>query len=61
MFWGAKKILKFFKKYFSNRIEKLHKMAFIYFFFKFEKGEKNWNYRYKIFIANHFPAFSLLI
>ena len=38
MFWGAKKI---FKKYFSNRIEKLHKMAFIYFFFFFfEKIEK---------------------
>ena len=44
MFWGAKIFLKNFKKYFSNRIEKLHKMAFIYmcFFFlkKFEKVEK---------------------
>ena len=43
MFWGAKKILKFFQKYFSNRIEKLHKMAFIIFFLfflKFEKVEK---------------------
>ena len=43
MFWGAKKILNFFlKKYFSNQIEKLHKMAFIIFFFlkKFEKIEK---------------------
>ena len=30
MFWG---------KYFSNRIEKLHKMAFIYIFF-IEKVEK---------------------
>ena len=44
MFWGAKKNLEFFKKYFSNRIENLHKMAFIifYFFFlkKFEKVEK---------------------
>ena len=40
MFWGAKKI----KKYFSNLIEKLHKMAFLIFFFffwkKFEKVEK---------------------
>ena len=36
MFWRAKKI----KKYFSNRIEKLHKMAFIIFFFFLEKFEK---------------------
>ena len=43
MFWGAKKNLKIFKKYFSNRIENLHKMAFIYYIFflkKFEKVEK---------------------
>ena len=44
MFWGAKKKIKFKKKikYFSNRIEKLHKMAFINLFFlkKFEKVEK---------------------
>ena len=43
MFWGAKNFFKFFKKYFSNRIEKLHKMAFIYLFIflkKFEKFEK---------------------
>ena len=40
MFWGAKKILKFFQKYFSNGIEKLHKMAFITFFF-FLKSFKN--------------------
>ena len=36
MFWGA-------KKFFSNRIEKLHKMAFIFFLFflkKFQKVEK---------------------
>ena len=33
MFWGAKKIQKLFKKYFSNRIEKLHKMASIFFLF----------------------------
>ena len=33
MFWGAKKFLKFFQKYFNNRIEKLHKMAFIIFFY----------------------------
>ena len=37
MFWGAKKI---FFKYFSNRIEKLHKMAFIIFFFFLKKVEK---------------------
>ena len=44
MFWGAKNFLKFFQKYFSNRIEKLHKMTFIIFFSfflkKFEKVEK---------------------
>ena len=42
MFWGAKKNLNFFQKYFSNRIEKLHKMAFINSFFlkKCEKSEK---------------------
>ena len=38
------KILKIFLKYFSNRIEKLHKMAFIkiflFFLKKFEKVEK---------------------
>ena len=40
IFEGKKK-LDFFKKHFSNRIEKLHKMAFIYFFLKkFEKIEK---------------------
>jgi hypothetical protein len=33
---GAKFFLNLKKKYFSNRIEKLHKMAFIYFFL-FEK------------------------
>ena len=40
---GKKKILNFFKKYFSNRIEKLHKMAFIFLYIflkKFEKVEK---------------------
>ena len=37
MFWEAKKILKNFLKYFSNRIEKLHKMAFIFFFIFFLK------------------------
>ena len=31
-FGGQKKIKIFFKKYFSNCIEKLHKMAFIIFF-----------------------------
>ena len=42
-FFWAKKNLKYFLKYFSVRIEKLHKMAFIIFFFlkKFEKVEKN--------------------
>ena len=43
-FGGQKKFLRFLKKYFSNSIEKLHKMAFIYvyiyFFFSFEKVEK---------------------
>ena len=42
-FGGQKKFKIFFKKYFSNRIEKLHKMAFIYIFFfflNFEKVEK---------------------
>ena len=34
----GKKNLIFFFKYFSNRIEKLHKMAFIIFFFFFEKS-----------------------
>ena len=42
-------------KYFSNRIEKLHKMAFIYiyifFFEKVEKSWKNWNYLHKIFVT----------
>jgi hypothetical protein len=33
MFWGQKNFFKNFKKYFRNRIEKLHKMAFIIFFF----------------------------
>ena len=39
---GGKKNLKIFKKYFSNRIEKLHKMAYIYLFFlkKLKKVEK---------------------
>ena len=62
MFWGAKTFLKFFFKYFSNRIEKLHKMAFIIFFFllkKFEKVEKTgffWlNYiMYAFFVCNFF-------
>ena len=43
MFWGGKNLKIFFKKYFSNRrIERLHKMAFIYLFFLkiFEKVEK---------------------
>ena len=44
---GGKKIIKiFFKKYFSNRTEKLHKMAFIIFSFiiieKVWKSWKNW-------------------
>ena len=43
MFWGAKKKI-YKKKYSRNRIEKLHKMAFIIFFLlclkKFEKVEK---------------------
>ena len=61
---GGKNFFKNIFKYFSNRIEKLHKMAFIIFFFlkKFEKvwkSFKNWNYPHKIFIANHFPASSL--
>ena len=33
MLWGGKKKKKIFFEYFSNRIEKLHKMAFILFFF----------------------------
>ena len=37
---GKKIKKKYFKKYFSNRIEKLHKMAFIYIFF-FEKVWKS--------------------
>ena len=37
MFWWAKIFQIFFKKYFIDRIEKLHKMAFIYFFSFFEK------------------------
>ena len=38
-FFGVKKFLK----YFSNRIEKLYKMAFpIFFLFFFEKVEKSW-------------------
>ena len=46
-FLGGKKNLKFFRKYFSNRIEKLHKMAFIFFFFieKVWKSWKNWFFR----------------
>jgi hypothetical protein len=40
MFWGAKKLWNFFFKYFSNRIEKLHKMAFIYTYFFFWKSLK---------------------
>ena len=37
-FWGQKIEKKEkIKKYFSNRIEKLHKMAFIIFFFFAEK------------------------
>jgi hypothetical protein len=39
-FGGQKKFEKKFEKYFSNRIEKLHKMAFIYIYFFFEKFEK---------------------
>ena len=51
MFWGAKKIEKKFEKYFSNRIEKLHKMAFtIWFFLKFEIVEKTVNFRAKFFL-----------
>ena len=53
MFWGAKKFSKIFKKYFSNRIEKLHKMAFIFLFFfflkKFEEVEKTGFFRAKFF------------
>ena len=55
--FGGQKI----KKCFSNRIEKLHKMAFIYmyiyipiyifFFEKFWKSWKNWNYLHKIFFT----------
>ena len=45
-FWGQKKLKKKFKKHFSNRIEKLHKIAFIiFFFFFFEKVEKSWKNR----------------
>ena len=54
MFWGAKNFLKNFQKYFSNRIEKLHKMTFIFFFSFFEKvwkSWKNWNYFHKIFVT----------
>ena len=40
---GGKKNLKNFSKHFSNRIEKLHKMAFILFFS--EKFEKSWKDR----------------
>ena len=36
-FGGQKKLKFFFLKYFSNRIEKLHKMAFIFFFIFFLK------------------------
>ena len=59
MFWGAKIFFLFFKKYFSNYIEKLHKMAFIIFFFwkslkKLKKLELS--PQIFIFIANHFPA-----
>ena len=41
-FCGQKKYLKKILKYFSVRIEKLHKMAYIIYFFlkKFEKVEK---------------------
>ena len=33
MFWGAKKIFEKILKIFRNRIEKLHKMASIFFFY----------------------------
>ena len=39
MFWGAKKILNLFWKYFSNSIDRLHKIALI-FFFSFWKSLK---------------------
>ena len=53
MFWGAKKLKKYFKKYFSNRIEKLHKMTLIIFFFYFLKKLKKvelspQNFRYDV-------------
>ena len=50
-FGGQKKFKIFFFKYFSNRIEKLHKMAFIIFFLvkKFEKVEKTGFFRAKSF------------
>jgi hypothetical protein len=40
MFWWAKIFQIFFKKYFIDRIEKLHKMAFIYFFSFLKKLKK---------------------
>ena len=52
-FGGQKKIFNFFFKFFSNRIEKLHKMAFIIFFFflkKFEKVEKTGFFRAKFLL-----------
>ena len=36
----GKKNLEFFQKHFRNRIEKLHKMAFLIFFSFFERVEK---------------------
>ena len=39
--FGVKNFFKNLKKYFSNRIEKLHSFfIFFYFFLKFEKVEK---------------------
>ena len=44
-FEGQNFFFKFFKKHFCVRIEKLHKIDFIIFFFFFEKVEKSWKNR----------------
>ena len=48
---GKKNLKKKIWKHFSNRIEKLHKMALIIFFEKLWKSWKNWNYLHKILVT----------
>ena len=61
-FRWQKKNLNFFKKYFSNRIERLHNNSFIkkkFLTTKSWKKLKNWNCHHKIFVTDHFPVSSL--